>query len=108
MDESMMVMIHRFHRQPLIDFLRLITINHRPVMVLSAGGVVALMNGPLVAMARPELQVFVAAFCIGVFGNVYAGLTASPALIVILNSVYMIGTTWSGGGGGVCNDEDSC
>lgn len=58
-------------------------------MVLSAGGIVALKNGPL-AHINEQLAVFSSALLIGTFGNVYARLTASPALIVIQMAVYMI------------------
>lgn len=59
-------------------------------MVLSAGAAVALMNGPL-AEVQEHLSVFLVALLIGGFGNVYARLSGSPALIIIVNATYMIG-----------------
>lgn len=59
-------------------------------MVLSAGAVVALKNG-ILAHINEQLAVFISALLIGLFGNSYGRLTGSPALIVILNAVYMIG-----------------
>lgn len=58
-------------------------------MVLSAGGVVALMAGPL-AKAEEHLAVFLVACAIGLFSNVYARVTASPALIIIVNATFMV------------------
>lgn len=63
---------------------------HRPAMVLSAGGAVALMNGPL-AKAQEHLSVFLVACLIGLFSNIYARGTASPALIIIVNATFMLG-----------------
>jgi len=65
-------------------------------MVLSAGGVIALMRGPL-ADVRVHLAVYLVAFIIGSFANIYSRLSASPALIVIINATYMIGALRLGG-----------
>lgn len=49
----------------------------------------ALMNGAL-AEGPEHLAVFFGALCIGVFGNLYARATGSPALIVIVNATFML------------------
>jgi hypothetical protein len=59
-------------------------------MVVAAGGAIALINGPL-ADAQAHLAVFLVALLIGGFANIYARVTGSPALVVIVHATYMIG-----------------
>lgn len=58
-------------------------------MLITGGGAIALINGPL-NDAQEHLAVFFIAFLIGTVANAHTRATASPALILVVNAIWML------------------
>lgn len=77
------------HADPLLGLTFHHPVPFRPAMLLSGGGAVALLNGPL-KDAETHMTVFFVAFLIGTVANLHTRVTASPALIIVVNAIGML------------------